>query len=183
MLFNGGVCSMALFLAASFLIGHAASGRAPGSIGKARWSNEKAAGPVIAGERKLTPSRPAIPSWPSTPAARRLAEWVEVYNGGDFDELRRFCSRSLVHATRERGAPEKHALKWLDWRRKHGPFTIDSIIVAGQHEIIAQARSRDGAWWGIHVEVTSASGHLIKQLRHTHFGERRPSGEPAGPAH
>lgn len=106
---------------------------------------------------------------PDTPAGRQMAQWLQVFNTGDVNNLRRFISENIPQSALEKISVNDRVAKdgglyvrtqGLDLRRVE-KYEAYAIVVLAQERL-------DEGWVRINMEVETETPHRI-----TNYGIRR----------
>lgn len=112
------------------------------------------------GESKDTTSNP-LP----TPAAQRLAEWIDAYNTADIAIIRAFASAHIAKHRDGLDAAERDIQKWRDESGRFGPFGMRILVEHSEpHQIVATAQLNKGERRRIVLEVESNEPHRITNV-------------------
>ncbi len=126
-----------------------------------------------AGERQQNQaaSAPQI-AIPATPAGKRLAGWLEAFNSGDREALRKFREEGFANP------PRRTVDEELEFRKRTGGFDLRGILVATATHIAGQLKEKNSEQRAeIQIDVEAEEPHRI-----TAFGLQAMQGPPTEPA-
>src|SRR5215510_3645128 len=76
---------------------------------------------------------------PDTPAGKTIGEFINAFNTGDFETLKRFH--------KERGGDEENAGQDIEFYQQSGGLNLHSVTRSDQFEIEVLARTKKGGEW------------------------------------
>jgi CubicO group peptidase (beta-lactamase class C family)/C-terminal processing protease CtpA/Prc len=95
---------------------------------------------------------------PNTPAGKTLAAFLQAFNTGSLETLKKFHN--------ERGGNAENANQDIGFFNESGGLKIHSIKSSSEYaiEVLAQAK-KDGHWLSFSIEVESSAPHAIAGIR------------------
>ena len=127
---------------------------------------------IAGGKRQQTQPQASVQvTIPDTPAGKRLAGWLEAFNSGDSEALRKFREEGFANP------PRRTAEEELEFRERTGGFELRGIVISTSTHIAAQLKEKNSEQRAeIQIDVEPEQPHRI-----TAFGlqaVQRPAAEP-----
>jgi hypothetical protein len=107
-----------------------------------------------------------------SPAALRLREWLDIYNAGDVVAMRRFTAMNFLNFARY---PDNtpNVEFWTRLFERVGPLQLNSVRQSRGDGITGVARSKNGDWWWIRLDIYWDARHLVRAVEVQNLADAR----------
>jgi CubicO group peptidase (beta-lactamase class C family) len=108
-------------------------------------------------EAKSAPPAGDAVKLPDTPAGKTLAAFLQSFNTGDLQTMKRFHT--------QRGDTDENAQKDLEFYNQSGGLKIHSVIRSSDYEITALVqKKRDGGWLNFTIQTQASAPHAVDTI-------------------